>query len=160
MTQEAFHIIQETLHVINALCLQLKSSGGLDAKISAIARVAIDATTSSQNKRILIDAWHFVDRMGAEDLLLSKPVGTYLFRKDSYADILEQQLKQQMNKKIRCFTLTYSGPNLKISDLTLVEVDGSWQVYNDDPSLEQTAYSELQELLGQFKRRLKYPLYP
>ena len=160
LAPEAFHIIQGTLKVINDLCRQIKSLTSLDAKISAIAQVAIDAITPRQDKRILIDAWHFVDRMGAEDLLLNKPVGTYLFRKDSYADILEQQLKKQHRKKVRCFTLTYAGSNLVICDLTLVEVDGAWQVYNDDPSLQQAACSELQELLGKFKEKLKYPLYP
>ena len=59
---------------------------------------------SFKDRNILNDAWHDANRMQAESLLEGKPVGTYLFRKDPYAAILEKQLEEQMNKKIQCFT--------------------------------------------------------
>ncbi len=104
-------------------------------------------------------AWHDVDRLQAESLLEGKPMGTYLFRKDSVAKVLEEELGKELNKRVECFTLTYSQEDTKVSDHTIVFIDGSLQIYNDDPSLHQPKFSDLNALIGSLRDVLKYPLY-
>jgi hypothetical protein len=155
----AFHILRETMHMLNNICQNLKGPSDLETKMAVLAKLIIDGSVSYSGRNVLIDTWHPVDRMGAETLLMDKPIGTYLFRKDSFSAILEQQLLHQHKKPIKCFTLTFSRPNKKFSDFTLVHYQGGWQCYDDDPSLEQKSFSELGELLSQWKDLLKYPFY-
>lgn len=155
----AFQIMRDTMKVFNEICRRLKGPSGLDAKMAVVNKLQVQGPGTNIDRNILIGAWHFVDRKGAEELLWKKPVGSYLFRKDPYVKILEQELTRQHHKEIKCITLTYLEPHRKITDLTLVHVDHGWQIYNDDPSLKQRSYSELEDLLVQFKDRLKFPFY-
>ncbi|GEM_PF-6249827 len=123
-----------------------------------------EAFTSAPNPtfshaRYIFDLWHEVDRINAESLLAELPVGTYFFRKDLYAQLLEEQLERQLGKKIKCYTLTYSQENDKVTDHTFVFTEGSWQIYNDDPSLKQQQFLDVGEILISMKGVLKYPLY-
>ena len=126
--------------------------------MSVITKLEIDKA-SHTGKNILIEAWHPSDRSRAYSILWDEPTGTYLFRKDPYAVILEEQLQRQLNKAIKCFTLTYSQPDQKLSDLTLVHYERAWLIYNDDPSLEQERFNEILDLLKSLQAVLKYPLY-
>jgi hypothetical protein len=155
----AFRVMRETMKILNDISMKLKGPSDLSTKMSVLIKLTIDAKVSHVDRSILIDAWHPVDRMGAETLLMDKPIGTYLFRKDEFTQILEERLHDEHKKQVKCFTLTYSQPDKKFCDITLVYYEGMWQCYDDDPSLERKTFSELKELLSQWKSVLKYPFY-
>jgi hypothetical protein len=127
--------------------------------MSALTKPTADGSVPPFGRIILFYAWHPVDRFRAETLLFDRPSGTYLFRRDAFAEILEQQLCAELKRPVKCFTLTYSQPNKKISDVTLVHYLGRWQSYDDDPSLTRQSFQELKDLLALWKDQLKYPLY-
>jgi hypothetical protein len=159
LTPQALSIIGNTLKVINKAMQRLKGPSDLQTKMSVMSKIEIDRSGPHANRNILNEAWHPSDRFQAEAILWDKPTGTYLFRKDPYAEFLEQQLQRQLNKKVMCFTLTYSQADRKFSDLTLVHCEGTWLIYDDDPSLEQPKFNEIMDLLSLMKDVLKYPLY-
>lgn len=155
----AFRVFRETLKVFSEIGKLLKGPSDLDTKISVLSNVAIIAEASHADRNMIIDLWHHADRMQAESLLFNKPVGTYFFRKDPIASVLEMQLEKELHKRVKCFTLTYSQEGKKISDCTLVHVDLAWQIYDDDPSLTQKSFKELKDIVASQKNVLKYPLY-
>lgn len=155
----AFSIMRDTVKTLNDISKRLKGPSDLKTKISVLSKLELAPIESHKDKNVLIECWHHSDRYHAEILLWDKPAGTYLFRKDSYAKILEEQLQQQHRKQVKCFTMTFSQPGSKFSDLTLVHIEGVWIIYNDDPSLEQKRFSEMLELLNSLKELIKYPLY-
>lgn len=159
LTPQALSIMRETLKVINEATRRLKGPSDLRTKMSVMTKIKIDKADIHTDKNILIDAWHPSDRYQAETILWDKPTGTYLFRKDPYAELLEKQLQRQLNKEVKCFTLTYSQPGRQFSDLTLVHLESAWLIYNDDPALEQQRFNEIVDLLMPMKGVLKYPLY-
>lgn len=159
MSPLACRIMFQTLKVLNEVCQRLKGPSLPDAKISVLTRLKIDAGVPAPDRNLVISAWHQVDRFIAEELLWQKPIGAYLFRKDEFAQILETQLQNQRENKIKCITLTFKDEDFKISDLTLVNNGHEWQVYNDDPSLKQQGYSDLMELVKSLALKLKYPLF-
>lgn len=159
LTPLALTVMRQTMNVLNEAFLRLKGPSDFKTKMSVITKLEIDKTKPHAGKNILIETWHPSDRFQAESILWDKPAGTYLFRKDPYAEILEVQLQLQLGKEVKCFTLTYSQLDQKFSDLTLVHYDGVWLIYNDDPSLEQERYNEILDLLMSMKAVLKYPLY-
>jgi len=154
----AYSIFRETMSVLNNMCRQLKGPSDLDTKISVLTKVIIESSPSHPERNLIIETWHAVDRFGAEALLMDKPIGSYLFRRDPFCEILEQQLQGMHQMAIKCFTLSYSQPNKKFSDFTIVHCNGKWQCYNDDPSLQQPSFDHLTELLAQWKELLRYPL--
>lgn len=159
LSPAALQILQKTMKVFTELGKKLKGPSDLDTKMAVLFKLAILPATSDHARNLMIDLWQNADRMQAESLLAGKPVGTYLFRKDPYAAILEEQLKGALSKEVHCFTLTYSQEDSQISDCTIVHVDGGWQIYNDDPSLQMPPFSDLKELVASFKGELRYPLY-
>ena len=66
--------------------------------------------------------WYPVDRYVAESILLQQPIGTYLCRKDSFAELLEEQLSSQLSKKISLWTLSVLQPGSRCSDYTLADL--------------------------------------
>jgi hypothetical protein len=156
----AMRILRDTMSIFSQIGQKLKGPSDLDTKIAVLSKMHIEAKISHQERNILIDTWHEMDRMQAETLLRGKPPGTYLFRQDGFAKILEERLIQEFGHRIKCFTLTFSAEGNKISDYTLVHSDGLWQIYNDDPSLvKQEKFSGLEEIILRHKNTLKYPLY-
>lgn len=138
---------------------KLQGPSDLETKIAVLAKLHINAEANPTDQNVLFQAWHYMDRMQAENLLLDKPVGTYLFRKDPYAGLLEQELEKQLGFKLKCFTLTYSKQDQQICDCTILHANGVWQIYDDDPSLNQRNFSSLVELLNTFETDLRFPLY-
>jgi hypothetical protein len=112
----------------------------------------------NEERALLKKSWHSGDRMEAESLLKDLPIGSYLFRQDSFAQVLAQELEIELGEKVECFTVTFSQRDSMISDLTLVQWDNTWEIYNDDPSLEQRRFSHLKDLLEHLRGELKHPL--
>jgi hypothetical protein len=155
----ALKILRNTMQVFKRLSQTLQGPSDFPTKMAVLSKLTTLPSAPERGRNLIIDLWHHVDRKGAESLLAAKPVGAYLFRKDAYASILEEQLEQGLSKEVLCFTLTYSGENQHVLDYTIVHVDGSWQIYNDDPSLKGKTFSSLEELIASFKGALKYPFY-
>jgi len=158
LTPFALNVIRSTMKKLNDISVNLKGPSNLETKMAVLFKLTIDMGASVQDRNVLIDAWHHVDRIEAEALLFDQPIGTYLFRRDPFSKILQEQLCVQHGKEIKCITLTFSQPNNKISDLTLVHDEKGWQQYNDDPSLSNVTYQDLQDLLALWKDLLKIPL--
>jgi hypothetical protein len=148
LTPVACRIIGETVSALNLV-------PGHD-----IPEVLGELAAADVVKRDIIhEAWHQVERARAESLLEEKPPGTFLFRKDEYATVLESELRWHFQKPIHCVTLTYRGDANRVIDRTLVLADQRWQFYNDDPSLRQTSYDSVEALLASLGAELKTPLY-
>lgn len=159
LSPAACRIVFQTLKTLNNLCQRLKGPSEQEAKISVLTRLKIETGIPDLDRNLVISAWHQVDRSSAEELLWEKPLGTYLFRKDEYARILEDRLQEELQCEIKCITLTFNAAKRKISDLTLVHQGASWLVYNDDPSLELRRFPDLNQLLRFLGPELKYPLF-
>lgn len=159
LTEIAFQVLQKTMKVFGQITQQLKGPSDLNTKISVLSKLIINSEVPHKDRNVIVDLWHHADRMQAESLLLNLPTGTYFFRKDPYARLLEEQLERELGKKIKCYTLTYSQENHKITDHTCVLVDGVWQIYNDDPALKQQSFLDLKDVLDSLKTVLRYPFY-
>lgn len=104
--------------------------------------------------------WKQADRFSAEEVLMACPIGTYLFRKDEFAHILEEKLQKEQGREISLWTVTVLQAHQKCSDYTLVHLKGKWwQVYNDDLSFGEACFASLGSLLGHYKQLFRYPLY-
>ncbi len=158
----ARRVFKEALHTFKNV---IKTFRGEDfaEQIRHMSTLSGSASAVTDN-HLIASAWHSGDRSKAEELLgIGKknllPQGTYLFRKDSFAEILEQQLSSQREGEITCLTVTVLGSDKKVSDYTLVRTGGSWQIYNDDPQLQQQGFPNLTALLKAKKNLFIHPLY-
>jgi len=155
----ARRILAETIHVLNTVAKQVGEPKSLDLLCKKIAQLSIEELSFSiPGKDIVHEAWHQLDRIETEKLLLTQPVGTFLFRKGEYTATLSEELQQKHPEEIRCFTLSYLEPEDKIVDLTIVKKGDRWFIYNDDPSLPEPSYPSIQGLLESLKAVLKLPL--
>ena len=84
-------------------------------------------------------------------MLKNRAVGTYLFRIDPFALILEEELSLRFSEPVRCFTITVVADANAIHDYTVVEKLGTFQIYDDDPSLEQPCFADVQAVLKTLK---------
>jgi len=149
LRKEAEQILSETIRTINQLFEQEKRSP--------------DGLKNAEFFSPGSDLYHMVNhgkinREKAEKLLKGHAVGTYLFRIDPYASILEEELSLRFAEPIRCFTITAVAEKNKIVDHTVVERLGRFQIYNDDPMLERSSYHDLEQLLKGMKTQCRIPL--
>ncbi len=154
MQQAAYQVMIETIGKLNQV---LEHAGALfdsNRIFREFQNLEIEFS-----KDIVHEAWHQIDRIESELLLQKHPIGTFLFRKDDFAVILEQQLRLNSPSSIKCITLTFLGPKKKVSDFTLVRKDGNWVIYDDDPSLSSPSYPTIYALLESLKHLLKIPLF-
>jgi hypothetical protein len=84
--------------------------------------------------------------------------GTYLFRKDHFTDILEKQLCYAHKTIVKCVTLSYLNIESNVCEITLVRTHDGWLVYNDDPTLSEPVYPDIDTFLDNMKGVLKKPL--
>jgi hypothetical protein len=152
----AYGILVETIRILNDLASKL-SKATVDAVLGELSECEITGA-KTQPKDLIHDAWHQTDRMGAEDLLKDSPLGTYLFRKDEYAALLEEELRLNWGNDLSCFTLTYLEAKDKITDRTIVKKGDQWLFYDDDPNLSGSNYPNVYALLATLKKELKEPL--
>lgn len=155
----AYKIVAETMKTLNRLSTFLPQQEGVEGLIQEFIELDIESPTPTTEKRDLVhEAWHQTDRLGAEAILKDAPVGTFLFRKDQYAALLEKKLIEEHKHRIKCITVTYKEGEGKISEKTLVTSDHKWQVYNDDPSLSNAPFVSIYSLMDTMKEQLKMPL--
>jgi hypothetical protein len=157
----AVQAIKGTILVLNKLSALVKGSGSdLITKIKAICKLKMDIGSVDKEKSVLFATWHSVNRMEAEKILKGKPVGTFLFREDYFAQLLSEQLSEQFGKPVKCVTLTILEPGKKVSDFTLAHLDHSWRWYDDALFCNVKGFPTIEDLLEAcFKDRAKSPLY-
>lgn len=114
---------------------------------------------SSARKDIVHEAWHQVDRIGAEELLAGKSPGSFIFRKDEYASLLEEQFHaSKSSERVICFTLTYREAHDHVVDRTIVCKNNRWFFYDDDPALQGPSYDSIYALLDNAGADLSFPV--
>ncbi len=152
-SQEANYMVEQTLRALNLASKSVNNYRDLYQIFDAITHLEIEYIEKENDKDIIESSWFDVDRLGAEQLLLNNIVGTYLFRKDLYATILEKQLP------IQCITLTYLAPRGKIVDFTLINKDERWLIFNDDLTFSGPSFPNISTLVDSLGPILGSPLY-
>jgi hypothetical protein len=109
-------------------------------------------------RNLLQEAWHAVEREDAELMLLNTTPGTYLFRKDRFAGVMEEILSTSKKSRIRCVTLSYLDPKGQVREKTIMTWKNHWLFYDDDPTLSGKYYESLEHLLSSMGTVLKRPL--
>lgn len=101
-----------------------------------------------------------VDRLKAETMLQSKPVGTYLLRNDvDFTNRAFRELEDSNHMPVNAFICTVKEPEEKISDILFLQTKKGWTTYEDNPDLSQnTYYPTLDQLIHSFRPRLREPL--
>jgi hypothetical protein len=153
LVPSAYQAMIDTVKVYNLVLKSLRESKNVEQLSKKLN--AIEVGTS---KDVVHEAWHQVNRLQAEKLLKGQLKGTFLFRKDEYAAILEMELLHRLHIPLKCFTLTYLGPRQKVMDRTIVKREDLWLFYDDDPSLEGRTFRDIHLLLDSLEGVLKYPL--
>ncbi len=148
LTPLAYRVMTETIKTLNQIIVSLKGSQEFkDLEIPSFSGDLIQAT------------WHDADRIEAEAILEKHPYGSYLFRCDEYASLLGELLRRELHRNIQVFTLTFTEPERKICDLTVIKDQEKWLIYNDDPSLSGKVYDSLHGLLEELKDRCSIPVF-
>ncbi len=155
----AYQTVAETIQTLNQ-CAELgMKAKNLDEQLVNLSQLCIEPAALMAPYDFIQAAWHSVDRMAAEEILFKHPYGSFLFRKDEYARWLEEMLADKHQKPVKCFTLTLIEPEKRVSDITIVFIQGRCLVYNSDPTLEGKTYPHLHALLQSLKERCKYPIF-
>lgn len=148
----AYKVMVETLRVLHIIVRQIHD-------LKELGEIEFEPSMGPMKSRDLIhEAWHQVDRLGAEKLLHGHSPGTYIFRKDVYASILENELTLAYHQPIKCVTLSYLDEDEKICDHTLVIRNERWLIYDDDPNLAGNSCETIGELLANKEDHLHTPL--
>lgn len=149
----------ETLKTLNLVCGQFKGIRDVLGIIKILSALQVDSLDSLfSEKDIIHEAWHAVSREEAEALLLPCKEGTFLFRKDPYAALLEKTLSEAWGDRVKCLTLSYLWKEGQVKDKTILLHEGKWLIYNDDPNLRGEHCSSIFELLSTLEDRLTAPL--
>ena len=147
LTPKAHQIMAETLNLLKEVSEQV-----LDLKELSYFEVE-----PIEENSVVHEAWHKLDRLGAEKLLQNEPPGTYIFRKDAEVKILQSQLAHEHKRPVECLTLSYVDKEKGVHDCTLVRFYNRWQIY-EDPTLTGSTYESVAELLANFQPKLGTPL--
>lgn len=157
----AYRALAETVKTLNRLAFPSSKLKNVERIFQELSELEIEPNSEKKTSRDLIhDAWHQLDRIEAEKVLNDYPIGTYLFRKDEFAALLEAELNaKHSDHYIKCITLTYSEWDGKVSEKTLVLKDHHWQFYNDNLEIDGHAYPSIESLLKTMDEILRDPLY-
>jgi|GEM_PF-6531957 len=149
LTSEAYTTLTKTLHILNQICDDPKQKKNPFWVLRQVSKLEFELLANEEGKKNLMqEAWFEGNREEAEQQLLNKPRGIYVFRKGEFALALEEILNRNFPVPISCFTLSYSSGDKKVSEKIIICKDESWQLYNDDPSLKGQSFSTLEELLA------------
>lgn len=156
---QALLVLKETVKTIQLMAKFLPCIQNLSMTFREFSQINLDSFLDEIPAKDLIhESWYQSDRQECEKLLSQKKRGTFVFRQDEFAALLESALIQAHKKSIKCITLTYVGALHKISDITLVKKKEGWLIYNDDPCLRGCIYPTVRILLDRFRSVLKVPL--
>ncbi len=149
---EAFFNLKETIKTMQFISRFLPKLKSFPSILKEFSLTNLDTLLSHlPGQDIIHEAWHDLTRKECEQLLLSRPPGVYLFRKDEFASILEEELSSTHSQKISCTTLSYVSSVKKISDLTLVKTKDGWSIYTGNPNLEEARYPTVDSLIDSMK---------
>lgn len=152
MQPKGQQILSETCHYLKLALAHLHD-------IHEMAHVELEPSMDEIKGRILLhEAWHALERQDAELILLNTMPGTYLFRKDRFAGVMEEILSAAKQTRIKCLTLTYLDPQGQVRDKTIVVWKDHWLFYDDDPTLSGSYFQSLEDLLFSLGNVLKRPL--
>ncbi|MBS0629076.1 MAG: hypothetical protein JSS30_02485 [Verrucomicrobia bacterium] len=155
----AYELFAKTIKTLNEITYHPKHADDALFILRQFANIDFVLSDQEEGVRNLVhDAWYNVDRIEAEELLSGKVFGTYLFRKDQYAQDLEDSLNENGSAPATCITLTYTDKDDKISEKTLVYKEGKWLFYDDDPTLSGHGYDSVKELIDKKAKMLQQPL--
>ncbi|MBS3905246.1 MAG: hypothetical protein KGZ39_07970 [Simkania sp.] len=154
LTKEACQALADTIHTVNRFFSKEFCKRGVEEAVSKLTK----AHFISPGSEMLDATFHDVDRETVESLLAEHSQGTFLFRADSFAQILGEELSKRFEEPIDCFTLTFVGEKGKIIDYTVVDRSGKFQLYNDDPLLDNPCFESIHDLLKHLDEFCKTPL--
>ncbi len=157
LEKDSYAMLTKTMHILNQLAYDPKRGKNPFWVLKHVSVLDLILAEKEERGSLVHEAWHNIDRSHAEYILSNHPVGTYLFRKDEFAQILEDSLNESLSSPIVCITLTYRRLDKKIGEKTLVYKDNRWQFYNDDPTLVGPSYSSVKELLDTMGEQLQQP---
>jgi len=156
---EAFANLKETIKTIQFLSTFYPKLQNLSTTLKEFSLINVDSLLDHfGGKDIIHEAWYNLDKEHAETLLSSYPPGTFLFRKDAFASILEEQLSLTHEEKIVCITLSFVTDSQQVSDKTLVKRLQGWMVYNDNPELNGCCYPSIYSVLDSLRSFIYSPL--
>jgi hypothetical protein len=159
MEHEALDVLKETIKTIRFMARFLPKLRSLSGALRELSQMNLDAFLDELPAKDLIhEAWRQIPREDCEYLLALQNPGTFLFRQDEFAALLERQLKLAHKMPIKCITLTYVDEGKKIIDKTLVKKKEGWIIYDNDPTLDGTIYPSARALLDSFRACLQRPL--
>lgn len=159
LTDAAKDRFKETIDTLNFFLSKYPKIETLNKVLKALSSEKIDKIESIYNhKDIIHEAWHQADRFQVETLLEGKAQGTFCFRKDYFAEVLEKELQMQWSKNLKCLTLSFIDKGLDVKDITLVLFQGAWQLYDNDPELRGAKYTTILELLQTLSDKAYIPL--
>ena len=144
-------VLTETVQYLKSALLHLHD-------IQEFAHLEFEALEELLGRDLLRDGWHAIERPDAELMLLNTAPGTYLFRKDRFARVMEEILSSAKKSRIRCFTLSYLDHTNQVREKTIVTWKDHWLFYDDDPTLEGKYFGSLEQLLSSLGPVLKNPL--
>jgi hypothetical protein len=152
MNARGRQVLSETCHYLKLALTHLHD-------IHELAHIEFEPSMHEITGRSLLhESWHAVEREDAELMLLNTTPGTYLFRKDRFAGVMEEILSAAKKSRIKCFTLTYLDLQGQVRDKTIVTWKDHWLFYDDDPSLTGKYFQSLEDLLSSLGTILKRPL--
>lgn len=152
MQPKGEQVLSETCHYLKLALAHLHD-------IHELAHLELDPSMNEIAGRTLLhEAWHAIERQDAELILLNTMPGTYLFRKDRFAGVMEEILSAAKRTRIKCITLTYLDPQGQVRDKTIVAWKDHWLFYDDDPTLSGSYFQSLEDLLFSLGNVLKRPL--
>jgi len=161
LNTDAYNLFSKTINTLNQIAYDPTHKHARDSFWILRQFANIDFVLSDQDegvRNLVHDAWYSVDRIEAEQLLHGKKYGTYLFRKDIFAQELEDSLNEGSTSPVTCVTLTFTEKDDKIGEKTMVYREGKWLFYDDDPTLSSTGFDTVKELLDNKAKMLQQPL--
>lgn len=153
LNPEAMRRLADTIKTLNRLAFDPTHRLTSETAISSL-----EVEDQDIGQQLIKSNWHDVDREGAEKLLEGKMVGTYLFRKGEFAEILEKNLSDILPEPVFCFTITFNEWDDKISERIIVFKSHEWLFYDDDPNMKTVCYLTLGALIETMGPRLRFGL--
>jgi hypothetical protein len=158
-SKKAYALFTKTIHILNQIVYDPKQGNNPFWVLRQLANIEFLLSEEEEGKRNFIhEAWHQVDREEAEQLLMHAPIGTYLFRKDPFAELLEDQLNEEGTEPVLCLTLSYRIDEDKIAEKTLVLKAGKWRFFDDDIDLSSKGFDTVTQLVQTLASEVKFPV--